>query len=363
LRDYIAAHEAPGAAAAGAERDGDGSAGGGGGGQLAKLTSAAGRLLTSDAPSVLTRRAFAQVEAERRRAIDSGTPHPAVVVPATKREYAGLLAAIGFKEFEEYWKIVEDEAAAAAASSSSSSSSAAAASSSAPPARDTAADAAAAAAVAIGAKSSAAAAAAGRKRGRKEADPAADALVTAVARLCEVTHQYARKQDRWIRNRFHKRGVPMTALDTSCVAAAAGAGGSADADGGWGRLVARPAIDEVKAWLARPPSPVRDVAAYADIDGSSSDGDVPEGRVGSAPPALVPAAPEAGRIAAWRQHTCDVCGGKLLNGDHALELHVASKAHRKKAAWKARNEAAAAEMRRHASEAAGAGASGGAEGE
>ena len=49
-----------------------------------------------------------------------------------------------------------------------------------------------------------------------------------------MTHAYARKQDRWVRNRFEKRGIPLVRLDTSALegdaaaaAAAAAAGGSA----------------------------------------------------------------------------------------------------------------------------------------
>lgn len=46
----------------------------------------------------------------------------------------------------------------------------------------------------------------------------AQRLDEAVATLKQVTRRYAREQDKFIRNRFQRPGVPLTKLDTSDVA-------------------------------------------------------------------------------------------------------------------------------------------------
>jgi tRNA A37 N6-isopentenylltransferase MiaA len=132
----------------------------------------------------------------------------------------------------------------------------------------------------------------------------AAALARAERRLNEVTHQYARKQERWMRNRFASRGVRMTVIDSSCV----GDQGSSSTDA-WGERVARPAINNLLAWLA-----VRGPDGAGGGDSAGEDEDVPP-------------APEADRVASWRQHVCKACDGRRLNGDLEWEQHLVSKAH------------------------------------
>ena len=104
----------------------------------------------------------------------------------------GLLQAIGYKEFAEYLAM---EAAASSASG-----------------------------VAAGGSSAAAAA----------------ALARGLASMKQATRRYARKQDRWIRNRFVLRGTPLLAVDVT-------AGCTSPAE--WAATVVSPALVAVRAWL------------------------------------------------------------------------------------------------------------------
>ena len=134
-----------------------------------------------------------------------------------------------------------------------------------------------------------------------------------------MTHAYARKQDRWIRNRFEKRGVPLVRVDT---AGLEGGGG-----GPWwqqhvqGRIVA-----DVAAWLAggagapallpptcgASPAPHPSAAASSSSSSSSSSNDLAQ-------------------ILDWGgQRVCETCGGKLLNGRLAWEEHARSRMHKKR---------------------------------
>jgi tRNA dimethylallyltransferase len=239
------------------------------------------------------------VNLRRRTSAASATTDP--TSSATREgDYAGLLAAIGYKEFRDYLRLADDDGMATAVEGRDASSSSSA-----------------------GAPAPSASSAAIPKPPSKKArlDPVAAALDDAVARLREVTHQYARKQDRFIRNRFAKRGVPMTALDTSAVGKEASPSlappSSSDDPDGWNRLVANQAIAETRAWLA---------AADSENE-EEEDDEVGDGHKG--PVGLVPSAPDSGRIAAWRQYTCDACGGRLLNGEDAWTNHLRSKGHKK----------------------------------
>ena len=166
---------------------------------------------------------------------------------AADPERAGLLQAIGYKEFEEHLALLD------------------------------------------------AAGAAGVARATGDAAAAA-ALSRAAQRLREATHQYARKQERWLRNRFAQRGVRMLQLDSGCADASPEA---------WEAEVLRPALEDVRAWLAG--------AGAEDCGGGGS----------------VPAATEAARVRAWRQYTCAPCGGRLINGDLAWAEHEASARHKR----------------------------------
>jgi hypothetical protein len=192
-----------------------------------------------------------------------------------RSEGAGLLQAIGYKEFEEYLALLDKASGESGVKGSDPTASVA-------------------------------------KRARTDDGDASLAIAAALARaerrLNEVTHQYARKQERWMRNRFANRGVRMTVIDTSCV----GGPGPAAADL-WGERVARPAVDDLLAWLAaRGPY-------GAGGDSASEDEDVPH-------------APEADRVASWRQHVCDTCDGRRLNGDLEWRQHLASKSHLRRSA-------------------------------
>jgi tRNA dimethylallyltransferase len=153
-----------------------------------------------------------------------------------------------------------------------------------------------------------------RKRARKStvlADESADALAIAraalaqgAARLREVTHGYARRQDRWIRNRFESRGVPLVRLDTS-----AAAGGDR-----WETLISSRVVSDASAWLSGAPVATL-LAPTRDFGGEGADG-------------VVRATSDLSRIVSWEQHTCDVCGGRLINGALAWTAHIKSKAHK-----------------------------------
>jgi len=34
----------------------------------------------------------------------------------------------------------------------------------------------------------------------------------------------------------------------------------------------------------------------------------------------------------WKRYTCDICGGKILNGEREWQIHYASRSHKKKVA-------------------------------
>ena len=128
----------------------------------------------------------------------------------------------------------------------------------------------------------------------------AESLHVAERRLCDVTHQYARKQERWLRNRFANRGVTMTLIDTSCVSqklTLSNSGELVDTSSTlWEKHILTPALNDVRSWIA-----------------------INE----------VPAASELSRIEAWNQYICEICNGKLLNGELAWKEHVQSKPHLK----------------------------------
>ena len=228
---------------------------------------AGGASLTDDAPSELTLRLLADKAAATTAGAgdadegDGASPSAAAAAssssssssaaPSADPERAGLLQAIGYKEFEEHLALLDSGAAPA---------------------------------------------------------EAAAALARAAQRLREATHQYARKQERWLRNRFAQRGVRMLELESG------GADASPEA---WDAAVLRPALEDVRAWLGA-------------ADGGADDGDA------------VPHAPEAARVRAWRQFTCAPCGGRLINGELAWAEHEASARHKRNARFFAEKRAESA---------------------
>jgi hypothetical protein len=147
----------------------------------------------------------------------------------------------------------------------------------------------------------------------------AASLQVAERRLCDVTHQYARKQERWLRNRFANRGVTMTMIDTSCVTKKAILDASQESqedssNSRWEKHVLAPAMIDVRSWIS-----------------------INE----------VPAAPESSRIEAWNQFICEICNGKLLNGELAWREHLSSKPHKNLQAQQSRKARGEIEEKSH----------------
>ena len=215
--------------------------------------------------------------------------------------------------------------------------------------------------------------------------PADVILAACVTSVKAVTRQYARKQARWIRNRFARQGLRMLTLDTSCRPAtrqgdvtttrdrsggavsgsSSSSGGSSSGDSSssfeslWASSVSEPALLASREWLQhqRGQAPSQSTASSSitpllspflaapsttTVASSSS----PETLATITP--LLPLAPpspssnctdpsltqqpqhlsaDAARLFAWRKRACDVCGGRVLNGEHEWAVHVASKGH------------------------------------
>ena len=206
-------------------------------------------------------------------------------------------------------------------------------------------------------------------------------LARCVTHMKDVTRQYARKQRRWIRNRFVKQGVGMLSIDTggqlqlgsnSSVSVGAGSGPAAVKEAPtstWELRVATPALAAVSSWLrhgvidstfstgsssavrylsASGPSSstsVSTVVTASDGATTSAGADMMQqsnssssGSNSSAPLQLAPRAapkhaeahhltPDAARLFSWRKYTCDVCGGRTVNGDTEWSAHLRSRAH------------------------------------
>jgi tRNA dimethylallyltransferase len=120
-------------------------------------------------------------------------------------------------------------------------------------------------------------------------------LDACIASLKAVTKHYARKQERWIRNRFIGRGFPVVKLDTANVEA-------------WDTAVFSAASSHVEALL-------------------TGGGD------------LLRAVSDADKVHGWKKYVCDACEGKQLNGDLEWTQHLATAAHRRNAAALARTAA------------------------
>jgi hypothetical protein len=191
--------------------------------------------------------------------------HGLVQRPAQGSDEVGVLIAIGYKEFSQYLDLCARDGVAA----------------------DDALRAVGAPTAGDGAASDAAVGG-GTVLSTRAVDAAAanraSVLAACVSNLKAVTRRYARTQDQWIRNRFVKRGVPVTKLDTSDVTL-------------WQTAVLQPACDAVAALLR---------------------GDVPR----------VPLVNDADRVMEWRKHECTVCQ-RQFNGQHEWQQHVSSQRHRR----------------------------------
>lgn len=206
-----------------------------------------------------------------------------------RSEHAGLLQAIGYKEFANYLDLVDESKQVANHDET-------------PVSVDTSVD-----------KEEKDSERAKKKQRLVYTDKSTEiaaSLQVAERRLCDVTHQYARKQERWLRNRFANRGVTMTMIDTSCVTkksildAASQESQEDSPNSRWGKHVLAPAMIDIRSWIS-----------------------INE----------VPAAPESSRIEAWNQFICEICNGKLLNGELAWREHLSSKPHKNLQAQQSRN--------------------------
>jgi hypothetical protein len=147
--------------------------------------------------------------------------------------------------------------------------------------------------------------------------------------------RYSRQQDRWIRNRFAKRGVPLHQLDTGDVA-------------NWDSVVRDPAYTSVEGLLSGTADVVPGAApalrspflfvrrrflSYKVWLASRCASPPP-------PPSLHPSHPtfpasavscDADAVLAWRKYPCEACG-RELNGDQEWAIHIKSRKHWKNVA-------------------------------
>ena len=150
------------------------------------------------------------------------------------------------------------------------------------------------------------------------------ALGPCVAALRAATARYARVQEKFIRNRLWKRGVPLVQLETAPPPHAA----SGAAAGWWQAAVSEPALRSVQAWLAHAPPPLPPLPLPPAADAAS-------------PADRLPYADDATRVHSWDKRACAACS-RELNGLHEWERHLASRAHARATRRLQREQAAAA---------------------
>ena len=194
---------------------------------------------------------------------------------AIAAQHEGLLQAIGYKEFEAYLAAGADDAAAAAA------------------------------------------------------------LEHSVASLRHATHRYARAQDKFIRNRLWKRGVPLVQLDSAPPV-------GADEGTWWATAVAEPAVRSVQAWLAGAPPPLPALAVPPPTPPPASvSTDAAAAAATSFSADRLPYEDDVTRVFSWDKRRCDACV-RVLNGAKEWEDHLRSRAHARVLARQRREAAAAA---------------------
>jgi hypothetical protein len=158
--------------------------------------------------------------------------------------------------------------------------------------------------------------------------------------------RYARQQDRWIRNRFAKRGVPLHRLDTGDVEA-------------WDGCVRDPAFASVEglltgaadvvpgraSWCLLAASPLQPVAQHARPDIHTHPAPLRAAPQRWSNPCLPPpprprpfgfrialsVSCDADAVLAWRKYPCAACG-RDLNGDQEWQIHLKSRKHWKNVA-------------------------------
>jgi hypothetical protein len=171
------------------------------------------------------------------------------------------------------------------------------------------------------------------------------ALRESVDKLKVTTRVYAKKQDKFIRNRFHAKGIPMLALDTSSIFTDAGTVDKPqNTPSSWTRLVFEPALAAASRFLAgeKPLSEIGSAEANAqDLSWHENPGaEVSVGAV--ALKGGIRATMDADRIFSWKKYTCEPCG-KVLNGEKDWVHHLQSKGHRGALAYQQMREKLARE--------------------
>jgi len=129
-----------------------------------------------------------------------------------------------------------------------------------------------------------------------------EAFEASLERLKQRTRRYSRKQRQWLKNRLFTR-------------AAAGA----DGEGGWSIVRLDSSNYEGGKWPDEVRAPA--LTALAAFLSGGAAAVPPELRVRNA---VVEEEQE------WRKFTCEVCGGRVLNGQHEWGAHLKSRSHRAK---------------------------------
>ena len=225
-------------------------------------------------------------------------------------DYAkGVLQAIGFKEFQPYFRAAEHGVFPDPD----------------PPSRKRPRD---KAPPGRAAAAAAAAAAAGIGQPAETAAALGRVFAGCVGDMKRRTRRYARKQTTWVNNRLaarqatdHRRGEG----DDGDGDGGGGSSGSGTTGADRGSSAATPGLTVYKVdasdpfrWDATAKGPalgiLRSVLAGED-----------PGPTAQHRPAPPPAA-----LADWKKHVCERCNGKVLNGDHEWQAHLKSKRHRKR---------------------------------
>lgn len=118
-------------------------------------------------------------------------------------------------------------------------------------------------------------------------------LDSCLSRLLVNTRKYAKKQIRWIQNRFACRNIRVTRLDTSNVES-------------WNENVFKPALEISKSLLRDDPIPTK---IKMKLDRQNRE------------------FWDSRNIMKWKKRHCEVCG-IITNGKHEWDVHVQSKKHR-----------------------------------
>ena len=205
--------------------------------------------ISADIPSNLTQRLVAERTAASITTTTKSSSHTAAIAiataaahttttPSTSADppgtYTGVLRAIGFKEFQEFLDIVKNDMTLATTAAETVAMATSTATTTLPSTKNI---------VVVGKRS---------RHGHSSSsstmttttppsliETACSALTRGISKLRDSTHSYARKQDRWIRNRFLTRGVPLVRLDTSNISISMT----------WDESISGPVVRDARAWL------------------------------------------------------------------------------------------------------------------